>query len=76
MRFCQKYRIFLRENFFPVVSRGLTFSMFFKCVSLRQGDVSLWLMICHNDTQKMFSYFTLVLESELSNVLETCTRAA
>ncbi len=38
--------------------------------------VSLWLVICNNDTQKMLSHFTLVLESGLSNVLETYTRAA
>ncbi len=44
------------------------FLMLFKCVSL-------WLMICHHATQKMFSHFTLVLESELSSVLEICIRA-
>ncbi len=30
----------------------------------------------HNDTQKMFSHFTLILELELSSVRETCIRAA
>ncbi len=30
----------------------------------------------HNDTQKMFSHFTFAFESDLSNVLETYTRAA
>ncbi len=52
------------------------FSMLFKCVSSWQEGVSLWLMICHHDTQKMFSHFTLVLESELSSALETCIKAA
>ncbi len=52
------------------------FSMLFKCVSSWQEGVSLWLVIRHYDSQKMFSLFTLVLESELSSVLETCIRAA
>ncbi len=52
------------------------FSMLFKCVSSWQEGVSLWLVICQHDTQKMFSHFTLVLESELSrcawNVHQSC----
>ncbi len=52
------------------------FPMLFKCVSSWQEGVSLWLVICHHDTQKMFSHFTHVLESELSSVFETCIRAA
>ncbi len=51
------------------------FSMLFKCVSPWQEGVSLWLVICHYDMQKMFSHFTLVLELELSSVLETCITA-
>ncbi len=68
--------LFAQTFFAGFVMVASLFSMLFKCVSSWQGGVSLWLMICHNDIQKMFSHFTLVLESELSNVLETCTRAA
>ncbi len=77
MRFCQKYRIFLHEHFFSgCVMVASLLSMLFQCVSLWQGGASLWLMICHNNTQKTFSHFILVLESELSNMLETCTWVA
>ncbi len=55
---------------------ALLFSMLFKCVSSWQEGVSLWFVICDHNTQKMFSHVTLVLESELSSVLETCIRAA
>ncbi len=58
------------QNFFAgCVMVTLLFLILFKCVSLWQEGVSLWLVICHHDTQRMFSHFTLVLESELSSVL-------
>ncbi len=52
------------------------FSMLFKCGSSWQEGVSLWLVMYHHDIQKMFSHFTLILESDLSSVLQTCIRAA
>ncbi len=68
--------LFVGNFFASCVMVVSLFSMLFKCVSSWQEGVSLWLVIGHYDTQKMFSHFTLVLESELSSVLETCIRAA
>ncbi len=68
--------LFVEKYFASCVMVASLFSMLFKCLSSWREGVSSWLMICHNDTQKMFSHLTLVLESELSNVLETYTRAA
>ncbi len=69
MCFYQKCRIFLRENFLPVVSWWPHCSQCF----LNMCHCGSWFATM---TQKMFSHFTLILESELSNVLETYTRAA
>ncbi len=48
--------LFAWTFFASCVMMASLFSMLSKCVSSWQEGVSLWLMICHHDTQNMYSH--------------------